>query len=226
MPSKNLFWVKEYGFIWLLVIVVAVIAATQFSSGASTVHVLLIRTGFYFVMIIGIAASTLSFALKRVGYGMAAILLLLAIALTVFPSRTFQVVYLLATAVNLIIVLIVIFATIFDGNQMTTNKIIGGVAAYLLLAQMWTALYMAVDLINPNSFLLGGKPIVEDAMEHLSYFSFITLSTTGYGDVTAIEPLARTLVIFETLIGQLFPAIFIAKLVNSHTGHSKYQNVD
>jgi len=222
MLSKNLFWVKEYGFIWLLVIVAAVIVATQFSSGASTVHVLFIRTGFYFIMIIGIAASTLSLTLRRVGYGVAAVLFLLAIALAIFSSRTFQVVYLLATAVYLIIVLIVIFATIFDGNRMTLNKIIGGVAAYLLLAQMWTALYMAVDLIDPNSFLLGGKPIAEDAMEHLSYFSFITLSTTGYGDVTAIGPLARTLVIFETLIGQLFPAIFIAKLVNAHKGHSKY----
>ncbi|MFN6087547.1 MAG: potassium channel family protein [Cyclobacteriaceae bacterium] len=221
MPSKNLFWVKEYGFIWLLVIVAAVIVATQFSGG-STVHVLFIRTGFYVVMVIGIAASTLSLTLRRVGYGVAAILFLLAIALAVFSSRTFQVVYLLATAVYLIIILIVIVVTIFDGNRMTPNKIIGGVAAYLLLAQMWTALYMAVDLIDPNSFLLGGKPIAEDAMAHLSYFSFITLSTTGYGDVTAIGPLARTLVIFETLIGQLFPAIFIAKLVNAHKGHSKY----
>ncbi|MCA6379448.1 MAG: two pore domain potassium channel family protein [Cytophagales bacterium] len=222
MLSKNLFWVKKYGFIWLLVIVAAVIVATQFSSGESIVHVLFIRTGFYFIMIIGIAASTLSLTLRRIGYGVAAILLLLAIALVVFSSRTFQVVYLLATAVYLIIVLVVIFATIFDGNRMTPNKIIGGVATYLLLAQIWTALYMAVDLINPNAFLLGGKPIVEDAMEHLSYFSFITLSTTGYGDVTAIGPMARTLVIFEALIGQLFPAIFIAKLVNAHKGHSKY----
>jgi hypothetical protein len=222
MSFKNFLWVKEYGFIWLLVIVAAVIVATQFSSGESTIQVLFIRTGFYFVMIIGIAASSLSLTLRRIGYGVAAILFLLAIALAVFSNETFQVVYLLATAVYLIIVLIVIFATIFDGNRMTPNKIIGGVAAYLLLAQMWTALYMAVDLIDPHSFLLGGKPIADDAMAHISYFSFITLSTTGYGDVTATGPLARTLAIFETLIGQLFPAIFIAKLVNAHKGHSKY----
>ncbi len=213
---------KEYGFIWLLVIVVAVIIATQFLSGTSTVHVLLIRAGIYFVMIIGIASCTLSINLRRIGYGVAAILFLFAVALAIFSSRAFQVVYLLATAIYLVIVLIVIFLTIFDGNRMTFNKIMGGVAAYLLLAQIWTALFLAVDIIEPSSFLMGGKPIAEDPMQHLSYFSFITISTTGYGDVTAVGPFARTLVIFETLIGQLFPAIFIAKLVNAHKGRSKY----
>jgi hypothetical protein len=48
------------------------------------------------------------------------------------------------------------------------------------------------------------------------YFSVITLTTTGYGDITAVNPFARTLVMMETLIGQLYPAILIARLVSLH----------
>jgi voltage-gated potassium channel Kch len=47
------------------------------------------------------------------------------------------------------------------------------------------------------------------------YFSFVTLTTVGYGDITAVHPLARTLVIAEALTGQLFPAIIIGGLVSS-----------
>lgn len=221
MPLKNKFWAKERGFIWLLAIVIAIIVATQFSTGSSMGHVLFIRTCFYFVMVIGIAASTLSHKHRRVGYVVAAILLLLAIAVEVSTDRTLHLAYLLTTAAYLVIILLVIVRHIFDGNKMTRNKIIGGVVAYLLLAQMWTSLYMAIYLINPTAFLLGGVPIVNDVMQHLSYFSFITLTTTGYGDVTAFGSMARTLVIFEVLIGQLFPAIFIAKLVSAHVEDSR-----
>jgi voltage-gated potassium channel Kch len=53
------------------------------------------------------------------------------------------------------------------------------------------------------------------------YFSFVTLTTVGYGDITAVHPLARTLVIAEALTGQLFPAILLARLVSMELHHSR-----
>ena len=55
---------------------------------------------------------------------------------------------------------------------------------------------------------------------HFVYFSFVTLTTVGYGDVIAVHPIARSLVTVEALIGQLFPAILLARLVSLELLHS------
>jgi hypothetical protein len=69
----------------------------------------------------------------------------------------------------------------------------------------------------PGAFNIQGHPIpgdTESIQSHLLYFSFITLTTLGYGDIVAVHPMARTLVILEEVTGQLFPAILIARLVS------------
>jgi voltage-gated potassium channel Kch len=55
----------------------------------------------------------------------------------------------------------------------------------------------------------------------LTYFSFITLTTTGYGDITPVYPVARLLTMFEALVGQLYPAITLARLVSLAVMHQK-----
>lgn len=218
---KNFFWRNDRGFVWLLVTLLFVIVATQFYSGASFANVLLVRTGLYLVMVASVASSTLSLTRKRFGYALAVVLLALALLVEHRSSQTLQFVYFIITALYLIVILFVIVKHILDGERINRNKIIGGIAAYLLLAQVWTYLYMIVYLVNERSFYFAGAPIAKDVMQHLSYFSFITLTTTGYGDVTAFSPTAKTFAIFESLIGQLFPVIFIARLVSSHINDSK-----
>ena len=74
-----------------------------------------------------------------------------------------------------------------------------------------------VALTIPQAFRLpegmaGGDP---DALQRLmTYYSFITLTTTGYGDITPIHPVTRTLAMLEALVGQLYPAITLARLVS------------
>ena len=77
---------------------------------------------------------------------------------------------------------------------------------------LWAFAYDIVELLQPGSFGLktqgsGG------ALPELGYFSFTTLVTLGLGDILPISPLARSLVVLEALVGQLFPVILIARLV-------------
>ena len=98
---------------------------------------------------------------------------------------------------------------------MTIQKIGGGIAVYIIIGQIWTQLYVTTFQLNPESFKFESGTIPpEQALRQLSYFSFVTLTTIGYGDILAISSFARMLVMLEGLIGQLFPAIFIAKLVS------------
>jgi len=89
---------------------------------------------------------------------------------------------------------------------------------------MWAFAYQVVALNLPQAFrlpegLIAGDP---DALRReLTYFSFVTLTTTGYGDITAVHPVARTLVMLEALVGQLYPAIILAWLVSLAIMHQK-----
>jgi hypothetical protein len=81
-----------------------------------------------------------------------------------------------------------------------------------------------VALNIPQAFRLPEGLIAGDPdllRRELTYFSFVTLTTTGFGDITAVHPVARTLVMLEALVGQLYPAIVLAWLVSLAIMHQK-----
>ncbi len=106
---------------------------------------------------------------------------------------------------------------VFGEGPVTSHRICGAIVIYLLLGGLWALLYQLVALTIPQAFRLsesvvGGDP---DALQRLmTYYSFITLTTTGYGDITPIQPVTRTLAMLEALVGQLYPAITLARLVS------------
>ncbi|PIU53211.1 MAG: hypothetical protein COS90_07390, partial [Deltaproteobacteria bacterium CG07_land_8_20_14_0_80_60_11] len=110
-----------------------------------------------------------------------------------------------------------------DG-PVTAHRIRGAVLIYLLLGVMWAFAYQVVALTIPQAFrlpagLIAGDP--DGLRRELTYFSVVTLTTTGYGDITAVHPVARTLVMLEILVGQLYPAIVLAWLVSLAILHQK-----
>jgi hypothetical protein len=102
-----------------------------------------------------------------------------------------------------------IFAYVFGKERSTLHRMVGAIAAYLLIAVIWARAYYLLSLVRPNALNLGEEHVSYDA---LVYFSFATLTTLGYG--TPIGPFARALVAMEALVGQLYPAILIARLVS------------
>ncbi len=103
-------------------------------------------------------------------------------------------------------------------KQVSGDAIFGVVCGYLLLGIIWTVLYSAVETASPGSFRMPaseGSPAVAARVDRgdLGYFSFITLTTVGYGDVTPTTPLARTLAWMEAITGQFYLAILVAGLV-------------
>lgn len=103
-------------------------------------------------------------------------------------------------------------------KQATGDAIFGAICGYLLLGIIWSLLYYAAEMASPGSFAmppLGDVGIAGQRVsrEALSYYSFITLSTVGYGDVTPATPLTRTLAWIEAITGQFYLAILVAGLV-------------
>ena len=114
--------------------------------------------------------------------------------------------------------LVIVLWQVYREGPVTAHRIQGAVAAYLLLSIIFAVAYGLLENLHPGSFQTSSA--VEEYSGRVSrsfyYFSVVTLTTTGYGDIIALSPYARTLVMLEALIGQLYPAILIARLVSLH----------
>jgi voltage-gated potassium channel Kch len=109
--------------------------------------------------------------------------------------------------------LLVLLRTLSPG-PITRRRIEGAIAAYLLIAMTFALAFELVELTWPGSIHFNGGP-PELLSAGMSYFSLVTLTTVGYGDVTPVTSLARQLAMFEGLIGQMYPAIIIGWMVSS-----------
>ncbi len=96
-------------------------------------------------------------------------------------------------------------------GRTSAHRIAAAVTIYLLLGLIWARLYQLLTLIDPGSFRTqGGEDLTAAG---LAYFSFVTLATLGYGDITPVHIIARNLAVLEAITGQLYLVILISKLV-------------
>ncbi len=107
-----------------------------------------------------------------------------------------------------------LLARVLRDGRMNFNRIMGAVGTYLLIGIVFTQAFKLLAEVVPGAFAIGGVPVGPDAIsQKLSYFSFITLTSTGYGDITPVHPYARSLATLEALAGNLFLAVLVARLV-------------
>jgi|SRR6267378_3371017 len=108
----------------------------------------------------------------------------------------------------------VVARTVFAPGRVTHHRIIGAVLVYLSIAVIFTALFTMIGLLVPDAF--SGMSFEDNPAlaSKVIYFSFVTLTSTGYGDVFPVHPVARSLCNLETIIGQLYPATLLARLVS------------
>jgi hypothetical protein len=119
---------------------------------------------------------------------------------------------------------VVALAVVLRRERVTLDTVLGAVCAYLLLGATWGLLYDLLALIQPLSFR-GPEP--GTAAQSLSladslYFSYVTLTTVGYGDIVPTTVHARTLVWTEAVTGQIYIAVLVARLVSLQIVHSTY----
>jgi hypothetical protein len=104
-------------------------------------------------------------------------------------------------------------------DSVSRNTISAALICYILLVLLWSDLYFLVELKFPNSFTIAHEAI-KASPEILSYFSFVTITTLGYGDISPVSEQARNLAVFEAFVGQMYVAILVARLVAIHTAQA------
>lgn len=121
------------------------------------------------------------------------------------------------------VIVVVYRSSVFAGGRVTGDRVSGAIAVYLLVGLLWGILYGMVAATTPGSFkgleaFALGEP---GAQQDYIYFSFVTLTTLGYGDMSPVTPFAKTLAWIEAVFGQIYLAVTIARLVSLEVSHSE-----
>jgi hypothetical protein len=98
-----------------------------------------------------------------------------------------------------------------------SERLSAALSAYLLAGHCFGIAYFEVEQLRPGSFAIGGtatQPAQLD-LQTAIYFSFVTLATLGYGDISPLRPTARGIAISEAILGQLYLAVLVARLVGA-----------
>ena len=111
---------------------------------------------------------------------------------------------------------------ILRARRVDSEVLCAGISVYLLMGLLWAFAYMVIGHEAPNAFAINTPPDVSHVMDRPTafYFSFITLATVGYGDITPVSNGARVLAILEAISGTLFVGVLIARLVSLYSARS------
>jgi hypothetical protein len=100
-------------------------------------------------------------------------------------------------------------------ERVSLNTILGAICAYLLLGFLYANVFRGIHCLDPGAFAAAGGPLDPHAdRSAIIYFSYATLTTVAYGDITPASAAARFVALTEGMVGQLYPAIFLARLVS------------
>ncbi|MEJ2429067.1 MAG: potassium channel family protein [Deltaproteobacteria bacterium] len=108
---------------------------------------------------------------------------------------------------------------IYEQDKVTRDLIVGAAVVYLLMAMMWTFIYRLVETVHPGSFAISTTDIHERV--RLTYFSLVTITTLGYGDIVPTTGLASSLATLEAVVGQLYLVTTVAWLVGVRVSQSR-----
>jgi hypothetical protein len=125
--------------------------------------------------------------------------------------------------VNIVIMLVFCLASTWIAGQnlllsgsVDVNKIIGAICIYLLLGLNYSFFYLFINMVIPGSFHGLTPSTVGNQLLELVYYSFVTMTTLGYGDLTPVKPLARTVAYLQAIVGQFYVAVLVAWLVGMY----------
>lgn len=110
---------------------------------------------------------------------------------------------------------------VFAHGPVNAHRIQGAVAAYVIIAVIFAHAYAMIDAIVPDAFSINAAPAGESTIgSRALYFSLVTLTSLGYGDITPVHPVAQSLATFEALVGVLYPVLLIGRLVTLELRHT------
>ena len=160
----------------------------------------LTRLFFSLVLIAGILTTFSMPVIRLLCIALTMVLLPLSWVVYVWPSRSLAALDAGLVVIYFCLLLAVVAAQVFRSGPVTVHRICGAVVVYLLLGVMWAFLYQLLVFLDPGAFQFPSSIFTDQTeivRQALTYFSFVTLTTVGFGDITPVHPAAKLLVMYE-----------------------------
>ena len=220
MKDRNLpfhrFWTTEVGLTGVLVFLMLYLIASYLLDQYSVAK--LFSLIFLSLFLISAALSVSERPIARLVFGVLALVALGFVwADYFFPAMGLRTWRVLADELTAGYLIVLLLHHVFAEGSITYHRICGAVAVYLLLAWLWSEFYIFIFLHNPEAIRLPADVVsssFDEIQSTMYYFSIVTLTTLGYGDIVPVSHSARLAAMLEAFFGQLYPAIMLAWLVS------------
>ena len=199
-------------------LLVALLIAPVASERASEIHGLMTT--------ISLLICTFSMSISRRIYLVAWLLVAVKMALAAFghfhPSSGAYIAEAAVLFVYFVLAIVFALGRVLEDEYVDLNRIAGAISIYMMIGLVWSSLYFFVFLIEPAAFRGLVEPATSDVglltatSMDLIYYSYVTLSTLGYGDITPVGRLAQSLSYLEAICGVMYVAVLVAALVGSY----------
>lgn len=129
-------------------------------------------------------------------------------------TKTTYLIHFVTNIIFLSIITYSVIVSVIKRRQITAHSLFGAICGYLLIGFTWSFLYLAIATIEPTAFSINlNHEGMRPRIDHFIYYSFVTLTTTGYGDILATNSISRTFSWMEAAVGQIYLAVWISQLV-------------
>lgn len=178
------------------------------------------------MLIIGIWSLHATKIFFTVGLSLASLCVGLTIVNLLMPNLDLKLYLIPALFVFQCISLWIAFKFVISPGAVTLNRLMGGICVYLLLGLTWNIFYVYLFTLDPGSF--AGIPdesvVKQNVYWEMTYFSFVTLTTLGYGDIQPVGRMAKVFAYAEAVAGSLYIAVLIGALVGNYMGSRQDKN--
>jgi hypothetical protein len=170
------------------------------------------------VFVAGVIAVDAGPEKVRTAVALAAIQIALALSALILPLASSSYICtigftLASMAVLIIYCIYCVLDYVLQARYITRDQIYAGICVYLMLGFAFGCIYYLISMLKPDCFAINSTHLAGLGSPDLMYFSFVTLATLGYGDITPVAAFARALAELEALAGMLYMAVFMARLV-------------
>ncbi len=151
----------------------------------------------------------------RIGVTLAVAWVTLEVVYVFSQVESLVIIVLLVALVFVALVGFIAMRDVLYGGEVDQNRLMGAVCVYLLLGLAWAYVFTLIHIVSPTSFEGIAGPTTEAHAKTIQflYYSFVTLTTLGYGEITPASPVAQTLAYMEAVSGQFYLTILVAALV-------------
>ena len=206
-------WIR-HRFIFLLVAIFLLLVVTPFLEG-------FVRLRFLFNVFLSAVLVSAVYALsQKIRNIVIAALLAIPMLISIWTQYFVQsdAIFLVGRICGAFFIAFTIFHIlrhIFQEQDVTKDTIAGAAAVYLLFALMWTFLYSVLELVEPGSFEISTAQTLGEGNIFV-YYSFVTITTMGYGDIIPVTYISTSLAVLEAVVGQLYLVVLVAWLVGMY----------